>query len=195
MLIVLQSCSIEGVSGGVRRRSRVRRPRPVPRTHGSRAAPGTCPGTLRSPATGSLTDGDTSHRRRKARPRRPESAATERRKAPAGPFRPAANQEPVRPPALRPLAQPRTSVRREDKGTRPHAHTHHARARPPKIASKRGLGKARRLRRLSSTAESAWLGAPRHPAGKRQRCVAGTPQRRQFAALVTSGSQEYLATS
>jgi hypothetical protein len=81
----------EGVSGGVRRRSRMRRPRIVPRTHGTRAAPGTRPGTLRSPATGSLTDGggarETNANERpdeKRGPGRRLSAATERRKAPAG---------------------------------------------------------------------------------------------------------------
>jgi hypothetical protein len=136
----------EGVSGGVRRRSRMRRPRPVPRTHGSRAAPGTRPEALRPPATGSLTDGGGALRmqnRATDEKRGPGCRKASRRSAgrrPRAPNKPAANTEPVRLPALRPprfahgrsrarqrregrSRKTRTSVRRENEEARPNKST------------------------------------------------------------------------
>ena len=48
----------EGVSGGVRRRSRMRRPRCLPRTQDGPGGAGSPPGGTRPPAKGSRTDGD-----------------------------------------------------------------------------------------------------------------------------------------
>src|SRR5215213_10382797 len=69
-------------TGDVGRWSGMRRPRlKARRPLQPRAAPGNRPEALRPPAAGPLTDGELRVRRRKARPRRPESAAMERREA------------------------------------------------------------------------------------------------------------------
>ncbi len=76
--------------GRLRRRSKAERgAAPAPRASHARppGGAGDRPEALRPPATGSLTDGDLGNRRRKARPRRPKTAAMERRMAPAGPQR------------------------------------------------------------------------------------------------------------